>query len=857
MVKAQVTFRVRPSLPEELQPLLDLAMNLRWAWDPATYELFQWADKRAWAEVGGNPVALLGRLTRKRLAELAADSAFGDRVAAVAADLARYLTGKRWAQDQEPPPPPVAYFSPEFGITEAMQTYSGGLGVLAGDHLKAASDLGLDLVGVGLLYRHGYFRQQLDADGWQQERYPDLNPNSLPLVQLERSGQPLTVSVTIGEREVAAQIWHAQVGRIPVLLLDTDVAVNHPDDRVITDRLYGGDAQHRLRQELILGIGGMRALDVAREVGVVGFEPQVFHSNEGHAGFLQIERIRRLVAEGLDFDAAVATAKLRCVFTTHTPVPAGIDRFPNDLMERYFTTLAAECGVTLEQLLALGREPHDTSGTGAFNMAMLGLRLSAVANGVSQLHGVVSREMFSALWPGVDQPEVPITAVTNGVHAPTWVGPEMRAVYDRALRRDWADSPDAWGDLVDGISDDMLWRARGRARERMVQRLRSWVGMQRARRGEPVGARSWVQEIFDPDALTIGFARRFAEYKRGTLLLSHPDRLRRLLLSTDRPVQIVFAGKAHPRDDIGKGLIREIVHFSAEAELRTRIVFAEDYDIELARVLLQGVDLWLNTPRRPHEACGTSGEKAVLNGALHCSTLDGWWDELYDGHNGFVIGTADRFADTGQQDAADAASLFDTLERSVVPLFYERTDAPLPRRWIEMVRHSIATLGPEVLATRMVREYAEKLYVPVADRAQRLSARGGKGISALAAWRAGIAEHWDDVRIREVYVAQEVADIGEERSVRVVAHLGKLDPGDVAVQVVHGEVAADGQITEPQVADLQLDGDAPDGATAWSGAIAAQASGEYGVAARVVPAHHDLLSWTETGLVTWADATAS
>ena len=855
-IKALRTFRVHPSLPPELQPLTELASNLRWAWDRRTEELFRWVDADAWEEVGGNPVALLGRLSADRAAALVEDAAFISELGDAHADLQRYLEKPKWAQQVKPKLPRVAYFSPEFGITHVMQVYSGGLGVLAGDHLKAASDLGVDLVGVGLLYRHGYFRQHLDADGWQGERYPDLNPLSMPLVRLEKDGSVATIEVVLGDRTVSCQVWKAQVGRIPLLLLDTDLPTNAPEDRVITDKLYGGDTQHRLRQEIVLGIGGMRALDLARELGELGDEwkaegAEIFHSNEGHAGFLQLERIRRLmVDEKMALAEAIECARPAVLFTTHTPVPAGIDVFPPDLMERYFTAFAHDCGITLDELMKLG-QVHGEGATGSFNMAVMGLRLSAAANGVSQLHGRVSRKMFSGLWPGMPSDEVPITSVTNGVHAATWVGQEMAAVYDRHLAPDWAHNPDAWR-RVGEIGDDVLWRARSRARERLVQRIRQSVRTSRERRGESPGVLAWTDEIFDPDALTIGFARRFAEYKRGNLLLRQPDRLRELLLATDRPVQFVFAGKAHPRDDLGKDIIRQLVHFSGDPEIRTRFVFVEDYDMDLAAVLYQGVDVWLNNPRRPHEACGTSGEKAVLNGALHCSTMDGWWDEMFDGHNGFAIGAAEDNPDTGQQDAADAHALFELLEQSLVPSFYERTEGPLPRRWLARVRHSLQTLGPRVLATRMVREYAVDLYMPLNERAKRLNADNHSRAKALAAWRDTVRSSWEDVTVRAVTGDEGgVSTIGEEREVCAVVDLGKLRPVDVTVQLLHGSVRSDGTIDERRVESLKHVGTDED-AEMFSGRFVAGASGEYGFAVRVVPANDDLLSWADTGLISWA-----
>jgi glycogen phosphorylase len=853
VIKALRTFRVRPTLPEPLQPLSALAMNLRWAWDAETQELFRRASPELWERAGGNPVELLGRLSPDRLAELGEDAVFVREVGTVHASLERYLTQPRWAQSLPAPPPRVAYFSPEFGMAHAIQTYSGGLGVLAGDHLKAASDLGLDAVGVGLLYRHGYFRQHLDADGWQREHYPDLNPFNLPLERLEDGGAPAVVEVRLAINTVQCQIWQAQVGRVPLLLLDTDLPGNAPEDRTVTDRLYGGDVEHRLRQEIVLGIGGVRALEVARRLGAVGdgWIPDVLHSNEGHAGFLQLERIRRLVTdEGLSFDEAVESARSSVLFTTHTPVPAGIDVFSRHLMERYFSDLAAEYGIAMDRFMSIGQAPG-AAPDAEFNMAIMGLRLSAMANGVSQLHGRVARNMFSLLWARIPESESPITSVTNGVHAATWVGQEMGSVYDRYLAPDWPYNSAAWA-RVGEIGDDVLWRARVRARERFVQRVRAWTRQQRQRRGETAASLGWIDELLDPDALTIGFSRRFAEYKRGNLLLRQPERLAELLLSTERPVQILLAGKAHPRDEIGKDIIRQIAHFSADPRLRPKIVFLEDYDMDMAAVLLQGADLWLNTPRRPHEACGTSGQKAVLNGALHCSTLDGWWDEMYDGENGFAVGSRDDYADVAQHDAADARALYELLEGTVVPMFYERADGQLPRRWLARVRRSLETLAPRVLASHMVEQYVTALYIPIADRARALTVGRHRRARALAVWRERVRRSWQGVRVEAVEGEDGVARIGERRELRAHVRLGHLSPDDVAVELLHGSVGADGAFEAPAVVTLAVDGER-DGVHTYRGVFDCAESGEYGIAVRVVPAHPDLVSWASMGLVAWAE----
>jgi starch phosphorylase len=854
VTKAVRTFRVSPSLSDALQPLGLLAVNLRWAWDRPTRELFRWADPTLWEQVGHNPVELLGRLSPERQEALAGDGAFIAQLDRVVGDLERYLTGDRWAQSLEPAPPSVAYFSPEFGITDVMQIYSGGLGILAGDHLKAASDLGLDMVGVGLLYRHGYFRQYLDSDGWQRERYPDLNPNSLPLRRLERDGAPAVVEVELAGRVVVCHIWRADVGRVPLLLLDTDVPVNDPADRVVTDRLYGGDTEHRIRQEIVLGIGGVRALDLARALGEVTTSPALFHSNEGHAGFLNVERVRQLIAGAdgdrrMSFSEALESARAAMLFTTHTPVPAGIDRFPRALMDTYFSGMVGELGIDMDAFMSVG-QPPGRAPSGEFNMAVMGMRMSARANGVSALHGRVSRSMFHELWPDLDAAEVPVGSVTNGVHAATWIGPEMTAVYERLLGPDWPTDPAAWEGL-DTIGDDDLWRARGRARERMVQRLRRYVRAQGERRGERPGTLSWTDEVLSPDALTIGFARRFAEYKRGALPLRQPERLRALLLSTDRPVQFVFAGKAHPRDDVGKDLIRQLVHFSADPDIRMRFVFVEDYDMRLASALYQGVDVWLNNPRRPYEACGTSGEKAVLNGALHCSTLDGWWDEMYDGANGFAIGSEHESDDTAQQDAADVESLYHMLEQVLVPMFYDRSEGPLPRPWLARVRRSLQTLGAQVLASRMVREYVTQLYAPIARRAEAMAAEDCRRARELAAWRARVEAGWGGVRISDVRSDDSEALLGEHREVRVQVDLGQLTPADVAVELLHGPVSADGELQPDRVARATLDLADPT-LPVWTGEFRCGASGEYGVAVRALPRHADLLGDYDLGRAVYA-----
>jgi glycogen phosphorylase len=846
-MKALRSFAVRAALPPELEPVRKIAMNLRWTWHEPAVDLFRWVDPDAWERAEHDPVRMLGLVSPERFRDLVGDGPFMAFLANIADDLECYLDEPRWFQNHAAGAlETVGYFSPEFGVSEALPVYSGGLGVLAGDHLKAASDLGVPLVGVGLLYREGYFRQQLNADGWQQERYPALDPHAMPLVLLSASdGSPLKIEVDLAGARCVAQVWRADVGRVPLLLLDCDVEENEPDERNVSNRLYGGGggSEHRLRQEIVLGIGGVRALDAAQ------IFPNVLHSNEGHAGFLGLERIRRLVCDhGLKFKDAVEAVRISTVFTTHTPVPAGIDVFPGDLMERYFGNFAKECDVSLAELMALGQPAPTVPGT--FNMAIMGLRLAGRSNAVSKLHGDVSQRMFATLWDGVPEDEVPITSITNGVHAPTWIGPEMREVLDRHLAPGWAEGGAAdFGRVVD-VPDAELWRARERSRERLVYFVRERLRIQMEARGASDAETWWCADAFDPGILTIGFARRFATYKRGTLLLADLQRLRSLIFSTERPLQIVFAGKSHPLDDGGKEMIRDLVHFAADPELRTRFAFIEDYDMEVARILVQGVDVWLNNPRRPLEASGTSGMKAALNGVLNCSILDGWWDECYDGQNGWAIGSRDSYDDPQLQDRVDSNALYDLIDRDIAPRFYDRSEGPVPRRWIERMKASISSLGDFIVADRMVRDYTVRFYEPAAEQETRMTEGGFERARSLAKWKDRIRSFWSEVRVVDVVGEVVAADVGEERRVRATVHLGKLETSDVAVQLAHGRVGGNGELLEPEIVAMEAV-ECIDGTCTYAGDFLAEAAGLYGFAVRVVPSHEDLLGTMDLGLVSW------
>jgi glycogen phosphorylase len=848
-VRAIRRFTVRVTLPQPLAPLHDLMLNLRWSWHPPTVELFESIDPAGWAASGGDPVAMLSSMRPGRLADLAADEDFLRRLGAVLADLRGYTGEPRWYQSGDAGAPgslpnAIAYFSPEYGITAVLPQYSGGLGILAGDHLKSASDLGVPIIGVGLLYRHGYFTQSLSADGWQAERYPADDPNGLPLTLLRTpDGEPVKVSVGLAEGHLlTAQVWLAQVGRVPLLMLDSYVEENEPALHEVTDRLYGGGSEHRLRQELLLGIGGVRA--VRAFCAITGHpEPEVFHTNEGHAGFLGLERIREYVAGGLSFNEALELSRAGTVFTTHTPVPAGIDRFPRELIERWYLS-GPEPGIELDEVLALGAETYPGGDPHMFNMAVMGMRLAQRVNGVSVLHGEVSREMFAGLWPGFDTAEVPIGSITNGVHAPTWVAREVS---------DLGDSAD-----VASADAEQLWAIRRQLRARMVTETRRRLRESWQQRGASGAELTWIDDVLDENVLTIGFARRVPSYKRLTLMLNDPQRLAGLLLDPERPIQIVIAGKAHPADEGGKRLIQQMVQFTDSETVRRRIVFLPDYDMALARYLVQGADVWLNNPLRPLEACGTSGMKVALNGGLNLSVRDGWWDEWYDGGNGWEIPTADGVADAGRRDELEASALYELIAKSVAPLYYDTGADGVPHGWVEMMRHGLRSLGPLVRADRMVGDYVGNLYAPAARASRALAADGNRPARELAAWKDRVRRSWDRVRIEHVEADGAEPSLGAVLDVRVNASLGELTPSDVRVELVYGRPGEDDEIVEPSyvtlTADTPTDSDRAPGR--FSGLVELGQPGPFGYTARILPDHPLLGTAAELGLVTYPEGPA-
>ena len=846
-MKAIRRFTVRTVLPPELEAVEALAANLRWSWHEPTRQLFASIDPDLWDQLDHDPVALLGAVEPGRLDELARNRAFVDHAEELRADLTAYLEQPRWYQGLEGAPERIAYFSPEFGIASAIPQYSGGLGILAGDHLKSASDLGVPLIGVGLFYRAGYFRQAIDRDGWQRESYPLIDPDGLPMTVLrEHDGSAVRITLALpGGNALHARVWQMQVGRVPLLLLDTDIPENTDALRGVTDRLYGGGGEHRLLQELLLGIGGVRAIKRYTELSGTA-APEVFHTNEGHAGFLGLERISDLVAEGLSFADALQVVRAATLFTTHTPVPAGIDRFEVGLVERYLETDLLP-GVSAVDVLALGAEDYEGGDAGMFNMAVMGLRLAQRANGVSQLHGEVSRGMFGALWPGFDVADVPITSVTNGVHAPTWTDPRMSALAHEKLGT-WQTSACDW--RSEAVTDADLWNVRTAMREQLVHDARRRMAAAWGEENPGVAAPPWVDQLLDPDVLTIGFARRVPTYKRLTLMLSDPDRLRALLTDPERPVQLVIAGKSHPADDSGKALIQQLVRFASDTDVRRRIVFLPDYDIGMARLLYPGCDIWLNNPLRPFEACGTSGMKAALNGSLNLSILDGWWNEYYDGENGWAIPTADAAGDAAERDQLEAEALYDLVEHQIAPRFYDRDAEGLPRRWLQSIRHTLATLSPELSADRMVREYVERLYVPAAEAGRAIAADDRRPARDLAAWKARVASEWPHVAVTHVESGGvQSPHVGDELKVRAHVQLAGLSPDDVLVEVAFGRAIDGDKLTDVRRQPLELSSHELGQPAAFTGTVPLGRSGSFGYNVRVTPRHALLSSPAELGLV--------
>jgi starch phosphorylase len=844
------TFHVSPRLPETLEPLRELAHNLWWTWEPDARRLFRHLDIELWDRTNHNPVRMLQLSRQARLLELSGDDDYIREMRRVYEKFRSYMARKDTYGKSRTTAPNIAYFSAEFGFHESVPNYSGGLGILSGDHCKSASDLDLSFSAVTLLYRVGYFKQQINKDGWQEAVSLSQNFHHLPIRDVKIGDRTLFVTVEILGRTVAVKVWELQIGRIKLYLLDTDIQQNAPEDRLITEQLYGGDLEMRVRQEIVLGIGGVRALDA------LGIHPEVYHMNEGHSAFLSLERIRQYVQnKGLEYYPALQVVASSNVFTTHTPVPAGNDAFSRDMMLRHFSRYAQDFRISFEDFFRLGQPTSNPPDT--FSMTILALRTSRHANGVSKLHGDVSKGLWQDVWAGIPIQEVPITSITNGVHTRTWTSPEFHQIYDKYLGPDWEEhltDAEYWRRVID-IPDTVLWETHQLLKSRLIEFIRERVRRQRARIGESPEQLRKVNTILDPEVLTIGFARRFATYKRGTLLFSKKERLLRLIQNTERPVQFIFAGKAHPKDDPGKRFIQDVYHISREPGFENAIVFVEDYDTYIGRRLTQGVDLWLNNPLRPLEASGTSGMKLPPNGGLNFSVLDGWWCEGYTGKNGWPIGSEIKDGAVEFQNEVDADSLFNILENQIIPLYYAKPDGRLPIAWIQLMRESIRSVTPVFNTHRMVKEYNERLYEPAAGAYKALSANSCKDAVELANWKHSTRVDWSKIRIEAVDASSDTGDsmfVGDKFFVTARVFLGPVNPSHVRVQAYVGE-SDNGALRNPHPVDLTevLKGD-PDGTYRFTGPIPASESGSYGFNVRVIPTHQHIIQDHELRLITWA-----
>lgn len=849
------TFQVLPNIPKSLSFLEVLANNYWWVWELDARGLFRRIDWELWEKTGRNPVLLLANVSQKRLEELSTDTGFLDHQARVKTLFEERTNAslpdaykENYGQEGA-----IAYFSMEFGIHETLPIFAGGLGILAGDHLKASSILGLPLVGVGLFYRYGYFHQRINKDGWQQEEYPETDIYHLPFEKI-RDGRGREVRLTIqGPGDpIRAVIWKVLLGRVALFLLDTNLRENSPAIRDITARLYVSDPAVRIAQEMLLGVGGVMALKA------VGIKPRVFHMNEGHPAFSSFERLAQTMeTEGVDLKTAREIIPRTTVFTTHTPVPAGHDEFEPELVRPYLHPLEPRLGVSVQEMLSWGK--HAGAGdNGKLSMFILGLKMSQYLNGVSELHGRVARRMWQAVWPERPEAEIPIGHVTNGVNIPSFVSRENAMFFQDRLGVNWHRYSWEGESLkeIDGINDVDLWEAHKRNRNRLIQNCRKLLKDQYERRNAPKSAVEAAESALDEDVLTIAFARRFATYKRANLLLRDLDRLNDILGNVDRPVQIIYAGKAHPRDDEGKGLIRHIFKHASDERLRHKIILLEDYDIRMARLLVQGADVWLNTPRRPMEACGTSGMKAAVNGVLNVSILDGWWCEGYNQETGWAIGKGEDYDAHADSDLVDSHALYNVLENEVIPCFYDRAGGSVPLRWVKMMKASMKMVLSDFSSLRMVEEYEKRFYAKASRQYGQLLENHCDGARKMAALRERYLRGWQNVSISLPVCEREGAEpvrVGEVFPVTALVHLGELRPEEVHVELYHGSVQSLDTITESRTELMTVKEDQGNGNYLYGCDLTCIASGQYGFSARVMPRGDELIKITP-GFLTWAKA---
>ncbi|KAF1084259.1 Glycogen phosphorylase [Sporotomaculum syntrophicum] len=841
------TITVNPPLPERIERLRELSYNLWFSWNSQAWELYKGINPGLWERVNHNPVKFLLRVRREELERAAADKNYLKNYEAVMASYDRYMSGEKWYSQVHPryKDKTIAYFSAEFGLHESCPIYSGGLGVLAGDHTKSASDLGLPFVGVGLLYRHGYFRQIINPDGYQENHYPDLNFNEMPITpEVGENGLDFTVSVELPGRTVYIKMWKAQVGLAKLILLDTDLPENMEEDRKITGQLYGGGREMRIAQEIVLGVGGVRALKA------LDITPAIWHINEGHSAFLTLERLREMVSNGVPAATAREAIRANTIFTTHTPVPAGHDVFDRHLAEIHLAELCHDTGMDCDTLLELGWDAEQNE----FNMTVLAIRMAGFCNGVSILHGEVTRQMMHRFYPTIPVEEVPVTSVTNGVHTCSWIAEPWKNVFSKYLGEDWIEkvTDTAFWQRISEIPDQIIWDTHVQLKNQAIAYIRDRIQEKYRRNHETDAVITDAGEVLQPDALTIGFARRFATYKRAALIFSDPERLATILNDLERPVQIVFAGKAHPKDVAGQELIKKIIDYSHEEPFRGKILFLENYDINVARHLVHGVDVWMNTPRWPMEASGTSGMKAGMNGVLHCSVLDGWWPEAYNGQNGFAIGNpGDMQLNEHQQDRNDLYYLYKVLEEKVIPLYYERKNN-IPVHWVARMRNSIRTIIPHFSTARMVMEYAERLYLPAIDRGIAFMESNYAAAEQTCRFKRFIQENWHHVRVEHTQSnGRWDMKAGEELVVESVVRLGPINPSEVAVEITLGNDKGP-YISNLNTIVMELKEKLGEGSYRFAGKVPLS-QGTYGYTVRVRPVHEYMTFKFEIPLVRWAE----
>ncbi len=844
-------FKVIPSLPEELSSLRTIAFNLWWGWNEEAVKLFHRISPELWEQANHNPVALLSLVPQENWFALIKDESFIAHMNRVKEDLDKYIKRTRWFEKEHPESQnaAIAYFSMEFGLNDCLPLYSGGLGVLSGDHLKSSSELGIPLVGVGLLYGQGYLTQYLSNDGWQHEVYAENDFSNMPVrIVNGQDGTPLKISVKMAEKEVLAEIWETDVGNIRLFLLNTNIEENDSFGRYISEKLYGGDNDMRIKQEILLGIGGLKALR-AMEIN-----PTVVHMNEGHSAFIILERIRQMMKENsLSYSQAKLLSSSSCVFTTHTPVPAGNEVFHNDMVEHYIGHIRQEIGISKDELFSLGKQDPKNSAE-QFCMTIFALKNSHYCNGVSKLHASVSRSMWSGIWQGIDADEVPITHITNGINPNSWTSGEMQQLFLRYIGPKMLEEPEnqkIW-ERVLGIPDNELWRTHERRRERLVAFIRRRLKKQLTERGASAKEVEEADEVLNPDTLTIGFARRFATYKRASLILSDLDRISKILTDKERPVQLIFAGKAHPRDDAGKEIIKHLYQVSKLPHLKNHIVFIENYDMNVARYMVQGCDVWLNTPRKPLEASGTSGMKVCFNGGLNLSVLDGWWNEAYNGKNGWSIGRGEVYQDYKAEDEVESSSLYDTLENDVVLKFYNIGRDGLPREWIKMMKESMRTLCPVFNTNRMIYEYTEKFYIPAYNSWKILSEDNFRGVRDFSERFDLISKEWGNVKITELTAdTSKPAQMGTQIEVMATVYMDGLNPDDVTVEVCHGKLNYKGEIENSTCFAMSSVQNTGKGIYVFRGRVPCLESGKNGFSLRIMPRNTYLTRKLVPGFVKW------